>query len=54
MSVRAFTGKGVMKADGQPRYKCAKDGRTIYHFMVRPLAILGDPKTLRVCARGVF
>lgn len=31
VSVRAFTGKGVMKADSQTRFKC--DGKPIYHFM---------------------
>eukprot|EP00873_Tetraselmis_striata_P013042 jgi/Tetstr1/433306/TSEL_022593.t1 len=31
VSVRAFTGKGIMKADSQPRFKC--DGKPIYHFM---------------------
>ncbi|CAE8594178.1 unnamed protein product, partial [Polarella glacialis] len=30
-SVRAFTGKGVMKADGKPRY--TYEGKPIYHFM---------------------
>lgn len=31
ISVRAFTGKGVMKSDGKPRFH--KDGKPIYHFM---------------------
>eukprot|EP00882_Tetradesmus_deserticola_P003174 GHRQ01003365.1.p1 GENE.GHRQ01003365.1~~GHRQ01003365.1.p1 ORF type:complete len:383 (+),score=180.83 GHRQ01003365.1:394-1542(+) len=31
ISVRAATGKGVMKADGKPRFH--KDGKPIYHFM---------------------
>uniref|UniRef100_A0A061S8I9 S-(hydroxymethyl)glutathione dehydrogenase n=1 Tax=Tetraselmis sp. GSL018 TaxID=582737 RepID=A0A061S8I9_9CHLO len=31
ISVRAFTGKGIMKSDSQPRFKC--DGKPIYHFM---------------------
>eukprot|EP00877_Chromochloris_zofingiensis_P002931 jgi/Chrzof1/12639/Cz07g01320.t1 len=31
ISVRAYTGKGVMKSDGKPRFK--KDGKPIYHFM---------------------
>ncbi|KAK2077358.1 hypothetical protein QBZ16_004992 [Prototheca wickerhamii] len=30
-SVRAFTGKGVMKADGKPRFHCR--GQDIFHFM---------------------
>eukprot|EP00747_Dinoflagellata_sp_TGD_P181833 gnl/TRDRNA2_/TRDRNA2_35817_c0_seq1.p1 gnl/TRDRNA2_/TRDRNA2_35817_c0~~gnl/TRDRNA2_/TRDRNA2_35817_c0_seq1.p1 ORF type:complete len:702 (-),score=144.16 gnl/TRDRNA2_/TRDRNA2_35817_c0_seq1:33-1988(-) len=30
-SVRAFTGKGVMAADGKPRY--TYEGKPIYHFM---------------------
>jgi len=30
-SVRAFTGKGVMKADGKPRF--TYEGKPIYHFM---------------------
>jgi len=29
--VRAFTGNGVMAADGKPRFKC--DGKDLYHFM---------------------
>ena len=32
VSVRAYTGKGVMKADGKPRFT-SKDGRPIFHFM---------------------
>ncbi|KAL4421563.1 hypothetical protein ABPG75_010854 [Micractinium tetrahymenae] len=31
-SVRAFTGKGVMKADEQPRFRTL-DGKPLYHFM---------------------
>ncbi|KAG2433792.1 hypothetical protein HXX76_008150 [Chlamydomonas incerta] len=31
VSVRAFTGKGVMKSDGKPRFTV--DGKPIYHFM---------------------
>eukprot|EP00192_Tetraselmis_astigmatica_P011508 CAMPEP_0117669494 /NCGR_PEP_ID=MMETSP0804-20121206/12165_1 /TAXON_ID=1074897 /ORGANISM="Tetraselmis astigmatica, Strain CCMP880" /LENGTH=380 /DNA_ID=CAMNT_0005477561 /DNA_START=84 /DNA_END=1226 /DNA_ORIENTATION=+ len=31
VAVRAFTGKGIMKSDSQPRFKC--DGKPIYHFM---------------------
>ncbi|GIL73470.1 hypothetical protein Vretimale_17692 [Volvox reticuliferus] len=31
VSVRAFTGKGVMKSDGKPRFSV--DGRPIFHFM---------------------
>ncbi|KAI7836929.1 hypothetical protein COHA_009261 [Chlorella ohadii] len=31
-SVRAFTGKGVMKSDGQPRFHTL-DGKPLYHFM---------------------
>lgn len=31
ISVRAFTGKGVMKSDGKPRFH--KDGKPIFHFM---------------------
>lgn len=30
--VRAFTGKGVMKSDGQPRFHTL-DGKPLYHFM---------------------
>lgn len=30
-AVRAYTGKGVMKADGKPRFHCR--GQDIYHFM---------------------
>ncbi|KIZ06980.1 S-(hydroxymethyl)glutathionedehydrogenase / alcohol dehydrogenase [Monoraphidium neglectum] len=32
ISVRAFTGKGVMKADGKPRFTTL-DGKPIFHFM---------------------
>ncbi|GLI64603.1 hypothetical protein VaNZ11_007910 [Volvox africanus] len=31
ISVRAFTGKGVMKSDGRPRFSV--DGQPIFHFM---------------------
>mmetsp|Transcript_18648 Transcript_18648/g.52425 ORF Transcript_18648/g.52425 Transcript_18648/m.52425 type:complete len:325 (-) Transcript_18648:261-1235(-) len=31
-SVRAFTGKGVMRSDGKPRFT-SSDGKPIYHFM---------------------
>ncbi|EFJ45245.1 hypothetical protein VOLCADRAFT_82410 [Volvox carteri f. nagariensis] len=31
VSVRAFTGKGVMKSDGKPRFSV--DGKPIFHFM---------------------
>lgn len=34
VSVRAFTGKGLMKADGKTRFT-SKDGKPIFHFMVR-------------------
>lgn len=33
VSVRAFTGKGVMKADGKPRIRSKKTGEPIFHFM---------------------
>lgn len=33
VSVRAFTGKGVMKADGKPRITSKKTGEPIFHFM---------------------
>lgn len=33
VSVRAFTGKGVMKADGKPRIRSKKSGEPIFHFM---------------------
>jgi len=33
VSVRAFTGKGVMKSDGKPRIRAKKDGSPLYHFM---------------------
>jgi S-(hydroxymethyl)glutathione dehydrogenase/alcohol dehydrogenase len=33
VSVRAFTGKGVMKSDGRPRFRAKADGRPIFHFM---------------------
>ena len=32
VSVRAFTGKGVMKADGKPRFSTV-DGKPLFHFM---------------------
>jgi len=31
--VRAFTGKGIMRADGKPRFTLKADGTPIYHFM---------------------
>ncbi|KAL8440569.1 hypothetical protein Efla_007230 [Eimeria flavescens] len=31
--IRAFTGRGVMKADGLSRFKLQKDNSTIFHFM---------------------
>lgn len=33
-SVRAFTGKGVMAADGESRITHKESGKTIWHFMV--------------------
>lgn len=33
VSVRAFTGRGVMKADDSVRFHTAKDNTPIYHFM---------------------
>jgi S-(hydroxymethyl)glutathione dehydrogenase/alcohol dehydrogenase len=33
VSVRAFTGKGVMKADGATRLRAKKDNSRLYHFM---------------------
>ncbi len=33
VSVRAFTGKGIMKNDSQPRFTLKSDGSPIYHFM---------------------
>jgi S-(hydroxymethyl)glutathione dehydrogenase / alcohol dehydrogenase len=33
VSVRAFTGKGVMKADGATRLRAKKDNTPLYHFM---------------------
>eukprot|EP01066_Platyproteum_vivax_P007764 Platyproteum_vivax@DN3116_c0_g1_i1.p1 len=32
-AVRAWTGKGVMQADDQPRFKIAATGEKIFHFM---------------------
>lgn len=32
-AVRAWTGRGVMKADDKPRFTLASDGSPIYHFM---------------------
>lgn len=31
--IRSFTGRGVMKADGQSRFTLKADGSVIYHFM---------------------
>ncbi|PFH34156.1 Zn-containing alcohol dehydrogenase [Besnoitia besnoiti] len=31
--IRAFTGQGVMAADGKPRFTLKSDGSPIYHFM---------------------
>ena len=33
VSVRAFTGKGIMKNDSEPRFKLKSDGTKIFHFM---------------------
>jgi S-(hydroxymethyl)glutathione dehydrogenase / alcohol dehydrogenase len=33
VSVRAFTGKGVMKSDGKPRLRSKKDNTPLFHFM---------------------
>jgi S-(hydroxymethyl)glutathione dehydrogenase/alcohol dehydrogenase len=33
VSVRAFTGKGVMKSDGGTRLSAKKDGARLFHFM---------------------
>lgn len=31
VSVRAYTGKGVMRSDGKPRFSCR--GKPLWHFM---------------------
>ena len=33
VAVRAFTGKGIMKNDSQPRFTLKSDGTPVYHFM---------------------